>query len=110
VRLVHGWRLDTVYDDIISARIDPEWRARTEHAMREVAMSLLDRHPGLQIEVHAVHEWPADALADLAHTSRLLVVGRQEHHKPMPERLGSVARTAIRTSSCPVMVVPVQAS
>ena len=110
MRLVHGWRLDTVYDDIISARIDPEWRERSEQAMARAAQTLLTRHPGLRIEVRAVHEWPADALASLAHTSRLLVVGRHEHRRPMPRRLGSVARTAIRTSSCPVMVVPVETS
>ena len=109
LRLVHGWRLDTVYDDIISARIDPEWRERTESAMRRAAEPVLALHPGLRVEARAVHEWPADALADLGTTSRLLVVGRHEHRSPLPERLGSVARTAIRTSGCPVMVVPVRA-
>ena len=107
LRLVHGWHLDTVYDDIVSARIDPEWETRLEGSLMSAARPVLDRHPGVAVDVQALHEWPADALARLAPSSRLLVVGRHTHHTPLPDRLGSVARTAIRTSVCPVMVVPV---
>ncbi|GAA1915290.1 universal stress protein [Nocardioides marmoribigeumensis] len=107
LRLVHGWHLDSVYDDLISARIDPEWDTRLEHDLLAAARPVLEQHPGLPIEVQALHEWPADALSRLAATSRLLVVGRHTHHTPLPHRLGSVARTAIRTSTCPVLVVPV---
>jgi nucleotide-binding universal stress UspA family protein len=64
----------------------------------------------VHLVVRAVHEWPTDALADLASTSRLLVVGRHHQHPLVPKRLGSVARAAIRTASCPVMVVPVDAA
>ena len=53
------------------------------------------------------HQWPPDALADLAASSALLVVGRHGHHPLMPPRLGSVARTALHRAPCPVMVVPV---
>ncbi len=109
LRLVHAWHLDTVYDDIVSARIDPGWQHRVEDSMRAAAAPLLAEHPGLEVDVQALHEWPADALESLAASSRLLVVGRHSHHAPAPERLGSVARTAIRTSTCPVMVVPVSA-
>ena len=108
LRLVHGWHLDTVYDDIVSSRIDPEWQPRTEEALRAAAEPVAAEHPGLQVEAQALHEWPADALAELAATSRLLVVGRHAHHEHLPHRLGSVARTAIRTSACPVVVVPVE--
>ena len=110
LRMVHGWHLDTVYDDIISARIDADWEGRIERSMLGQVAPLLADHPALQVEVAAVHEWPADALVRLSATSRLLVVGRHAHVRPFPERLGSVARALIRTSTCPVMVVPVPAS
>ncbi len=108
LRLVHGWHLDSVYDDIVSSRIDPSWRVRTEDDLLAAAEPVLAHHPGLEVEARALHEWPADALADLAATSRLLVLGRHAHREHLPHRLGSVARTAIRTSECPVMVVPVE--
>ena len=107
LRMVHGWHLDTVYDDIVSARIDPDWQHRVEQALLRAAGPVVARHPGLRIEAAALHAWPADTLVRLAATSRLLVVGRHAHHAPVPDRLGSVARTTIRTSTCPVLVVPV---
>ncbi len=107
LRLVHGWHLDSVYDDIISARIDPGWRTDIEDSLRAAVEPLLVDHPELEVEAQAVHEWPVEALVERAATSRLLVVGRHAHHTARPERLGSVARTAIRGSTCPVMVVPV---
>ena len=108
LRLVHGWHLDSVYDDIVSARIDPGWQQRMEDQLRAAAEPVLSQHPGLEVVTLALHEWPADAMARLSASSRLLVVGRHAHHAPLPGRLGSIARTAIRTSECPVMVVPVE--
>ena len=107
LRLVHAWRLDSVYDDVIATRIDPEWRARVEERMLRSVAEVVAAHPGLRVEVQAVHEWPADALESLASSSRLLVVGRHAHHASTPPRLGSVARALLRASGCPVMVVPV---
>jgi nucleotide-binding universal stress UspA family protein len=107
VRLVHAWRADTVYDDIITRRIDPEWRERVEDEMRVAARSFLAASEVSAFEVLAVHDWPAEALTQLARESALLVVGRRGPADPFPHRLGSIARTVVRTSDCPVMVVPV---
>jgi nucleotide-binding universal stress UspA family protein len=107
VRLVHAWRADTVYDDIVMGRIDPLWRERVEEEMREAAKPFLAASEVSQFDVMAVHDWPADALTHVARESALLVVGRRSHKSPLPHRLGSIARTVMRTSKCPVMVVPV---
>jgi nucleotide-binding universal stress UspA family protein len=57
------------------------------------------------VDVQVLHQWPAEALDQLAETSSLLVVGRHETTMPWP-RIGSIARAAITRSACPVMVVP----
>ena len=53
------------------------------------------------------YQWPATVLAELSEKSSLVVVGRHALHRPFPQRLGSVAHTMLRSSVCPVMVVPV---
>jgi nucleotide-binding universal stress UspA family protein len=107
VRLVHAWRADTVYDDIVMGRIDPLWNQRVEEEMREGAKPFLAASVVSAFDVLAVHDWPADALTRVARDSALLVVGRRSHKGPLQNRLGSIARTILRTSECPVMVVPV---
>lgn len=107
LRLVHSWRLDPVYDDMIVSRVGAEWRATVTEAIEAAAQPLTDKYPDVDVEVRVEHHWAPDTLADLATSSSLLVVGRHGHHPMMPERLGAVARTALHRAPCPVMVVPV---
>ena len=107
LRLVHAWRMDPVYDDMIVARIGEDWRERVAEEIREATEPLTAKYPDVAVEVRVEHQWAADALADLAASSALLVVGRHGHHPPLPDRLGSVARTVLHRAPCPVMVVPV---
>jgi len=107
LRLVHAWRSDPQYDEIILRRIGTDWRQRTEEELLSAAETLTAKYPDVEVEATAVHQLPADALARLASTSALLVVGRHGQHASLPTRIGSVARTALHTGRCPVMVVPV---
>lgn len=107
VRLVHAWRADTVYDDIVMGRVDPLWRDRVEEEMRTEVAPFLAASEVAELEVRAVHDWPAEALTDLSRQSDLLVLGRRGHVGHVPHRMGSMARTVVRTAECPVMVVPV---
>ena len=107
LRLVHGWRADPAYDDIISRRIDPDWAQRVGDGMVHAVEALAAQHPSVEVEPLVLHEWPAEALAECAATSRLLVVGRHGRPPVLPHRIGSIAREALRTTACPVTVVPV---
>jgi nucleotide-binding universal stress UspA family protein len=109
LRLVHAFRYDTVYDDIIRRRVESDWEDRLVAEMMQAAEPFMKRHPDVKVDVLAVHQWPADALADLASSSDLLVVGRHGSPRGLPHRIGSIARTAIATAACPVMVVPPKA-
>ncbi|WP_203231091.1 universal stress protein [Nocardioides caldifontis] len=46
-------------------------------------------------------------MTKLSRESALMVVGRRGHAGPLPHLLGSMARTLVRTTECPLMVVPV---
>lgn len=107
LRLVHAWRLDPAYDEIVVERVDPGWRERIAEQILTAAEPVSAKHPDVPVEVLVEHEWPAQALVHLAETSELLVLGRHGHHAPMPRLLGSMARTALREAPCPVMITPV---
>lgn len=106
LRLLHAWRTDPQYDDIIVSRIDPGWAAAVERDILDAAHPLAEKYPDVVVDVRVRHEWPADALAVQSLSSTLLVLGRHHHSRFTPHGVGSMARTALRTSRCPVMVVP----
>jgi nucleotide-binding universal stress UspA family protein len=108
LRVVHAWRLDTAYDDIITARVAEDWRIEQELALREVVEGLREEHPDVRVHVEVRHQWPAQVLVDLSETAGLVVVGRHGAHGWLPGHLGSVPRTVLREASSPVMVVPLE--
>lgn len=108
LRVVHAWRLDTAYDDIITARVAEDWRIEQELALGELVQRLRADRPEVRVRVEVRHQWPAQALVDLSETSGLVVVGRHGGHGWLPGHLGSVPRTVLREAACPVMVVPVE--
>jgi nucleotide-binding universal stress UspA family protein len=105
LRLLHGWRLDTAYDDILARTA--EWTARDEAAITTAASDLAAKYPEVQLHVDVRHDWPAAVLAEAGEAADLLVVGRHAGLAHLPHRLGSLARTALAHATCPVMVVPV---
>lgn len=108
VRVVHGWRLDAAYDDIISERVDAEWRADCKYALTTAVAKLSDDHPAVGVTIEVRHQWPADVLVDDSRAASLVVVGRHASHPWALERLGSIARTVMAHAESPVMVVPTQ--
>jgi nucleotide-binding universal stress UspA family protein len=108
VRVVHGWRLDAGYDDIITARVAAEWREEQKQALSTAVAGLRESHPSVPVELEVRHQWPAEVLVDCSRTASLVVVGRRGPHGWVGEHLGSVARTVLRAAESPVMVVPVR--
>lgn len=107
VRVLHGWHLDPVYDDIITARVTQEWGANRERAAAQKLEALAASYPDVDVAVRVVHQSPAQALIEQAGPADLVVVGRHAKSRWLPGRLGSVARTVLREAKAPVMVVPV---
>ncbi|MDR7255144.1 nucleotide-binding universal stress UspA family protein [Nocardioides sp. BE266] len=107
LRVVHAWRLDAVYDDIITQRVATEWREEQKRVLAEVVAGLESPHPGVRVVLEVRHQWPSDVLVDDSRAASLVVVGRHGPRSWAPHHVGSIARTVLREASSPVMVVPV---
>jgi len=106
LHVVHAWRLDGAYDDIVSARVADEWRAEQLQALGSAVLDLRRDDPSVSVELEVRHQWPAQALVDDSRTASLVVVGRHARHGQPTHHLGSVPRTVLREARSPVMVVP----
>ena len=108
LRVVHGWRLDAGYDDMITSRVAAEWHEEQKRALAEAVAGLREAHPSVPVVLEVRHQWPAEVLVDCSRTASLVVVGRRGPQRWVGEHLGSVARTVLRAAESPVMVVPVR--
>lgn len=110
LRIVHAWRLDGAYDNIIAGRVADDWRGQQKQLLTDATAPLRQRHPSVDVTLEVRHEWPADVLAAASEGASLVVVGRHAGHPWTLEHLGSLARTLLRVCKSPVMVVPVEVS
>jgi nucleotide-binding universal stress UspA family protein len=86
--------------------LDTSWLDETRTRIAGASEVLRSKYPETEVQVEVRHAWTADVLVDAAATSDLLVVGRHGGRHGLPSRLGSLARTAVRESPSPVLVVP----
>jgi len=104
--VVHAWRIEGVYDDIIADRTRAEqWEAEQSKLIEQELGGLRQAFPGVEAHVFVRHEDPAHALVRVScGADRLLIqrppTGRWMHH------LGRVARAVLRDARCPVFVLP----
>jgi len=108
VRVVHAWRLDAAYDDIITERVAHEWEVGQETSLALAVEDFRRAHPDVPVRLEVRHQWPTQVLVDLSETASLVVLGRHGHLRWLPERLGAFARTVLREARSPVMVVPLK--
>lgn len=108
VRVVHGWRLEPGYEDLVTEDVAREWSRQAERTIEDVVADLRRAHPAVPVSVEVHHEWPTRVLIDLSESASLVVVGRHGVQRLLGERLGSHARTILRGARGPVMVVPVR--
>lgn len=106
LRIVHAWFYSDTYDGVAFAgpalqRHEDELRT---HLTRELA-PVLSHHRDVPAELVVVHGRPADVLVEASRAAGLLVLGRHRASVPWGSHLGSVVRTALRRSECPVLVL-----
>jgi nucleotide-binding universal stress UspA family protein len=105
--VLHAWRLQSPYDDIIASRVDQTpWQGPVKARLEEQVHALLASYPELDVRVDVRHQEPAAALLDSTRSSDLLVLGRRSHSGPLGFYLGAVARTMIWAAQCPVQITP----
>jgi nucleotide-binding universal stress UspA family protein len=104
--VVHAWRPLQEYDVAIGARVlASDWTRSTRSSLTDWVSGIF---PGGDLEwtVRPQYESAAVALHEAAESADLLVLGRHGHGRRHGLGLGSTVRTMLRTSPCPVMVVP----
>jgi nucleotide-binding universal stress UspA family protein len=103
--VLHTWWFPSVYDDIITSRVENDaWAERAREEVQHVVAGLGDVVRGVPVEIEARHAHPADALLDAGRGSTLLVVGRHDPLVPFGSHLGPVARAVLRDAGCPVLL------
>ena len=76
-----------------------------EKDTRRLITKKLGDAPGLEIEIHAVHSPPPQALLSASRGADLLVVGHRGRGGFAGLMLGSVAEQCVRHAGCPVLVI-----
>ncbi|QNN51884.1 universal stress protein [Nocardioides mesophilus] len=104
--VVHAWRPFSQYDAVL----DTKALARTWSRSAQVSLTrwMHDHQPGRDVEwvVQPRYQRPAVALHEVSRIADLLVLGRHGRTGLLALSPGSVTRTLLRVSECPVMVVP----
>lgn len=106
LRLVQCWWISQAYDDIVFAdHSGAEHSARLRKHLEADFAPLVAEYAVVEAEYVAAHAPPADALVKESHHASLVVVGRHHPSTPLGSHLGPIARTVLRESTCPVLVV-----
>ena len=106
--VVHAWRPSDYYDNAIGTRAtETDWEGASRRNLAEIVAGHSDRFPDVKVELHLEYDWPALVLKRLSEHVDLAVLGRRGHGGAFGLSLGSIARTMLRVSHCPVVVVPV---
>jgi nucleotide-binding universal stress UspA family protein len=106
LQVVHAWRPLQEYDVAIGARVlASDWTRTTRDSLSDWVSGIV---PAGEVEwaVRPQYESAAVALHEASESADLLVLGRHGHGRKHGLGLGSTVRTMLRTSPCPVMVVP----
>jgi len=105
--VLHAWKLPSGYDDIVASRVAVEEWARSSTAELDALVeSWRTAYPDVAVEVRVAHADAARALVSASAEADLLVLVRRAHGIPAAPHLGAVARSALRSAHCPVLVVP----
>ena len=105
--VLHAWKLQSPYDDIIVSRVAlEEWKESATAMLEKVLRDWREAYPEVDVEIDVRHQYTAPALVGATEGADLLVLGRRGRGAPLGIHLGSTARTLIRESRCPVEIAP----
>lgn len=106
IEFIHVWDLPPTYGRMVDSVMDfPRWRTMVEHFVQKAVADAVGSSAGA-FEVRAVHGHPSHELHERSREATLLLLG---HHRTggFFDHLGGTGRALLRTSDCPVEVLPV---
>jgi nucleotide-binding universal stress UspA family protein len=103
--VLHAWRLEGRYDDIIAHRAETqEWQREQTELIEHELTPYRAAFPAVAVRVFVRHEEPAHALARVARGADRLLISRHLCHAP-GLGVGEVGRAVLREAHCPVEVL-----
>lgn len=103
--VLHAWRLQGVYDDIIADRVEVEqWEREQTELIEKELVDYRDAFPDVPVRVQVRHEDPAHALVRASRGADRLLIMRPAHGG-LVHHLGRTARAVLREARCPVEVL-----
>lgn len=103
--VVHAWKLQSGYDDIIANRIDTEDYTRGVTSRLEPMIDdLRQSFAGVQVRIEVLHAQPAFALVDASIRADRVLTTRPVHGGRL-HHLGAVNRALLQEARCPVEIL-----
>jgi len=103
--VIHAWRLQGVYDDIIANRVDAErWQREATGSVERQIAGRRQAYPDVRVRVYVRHEDAPRALVRASRGADRLLIGRPAHGG-LVHHLGRTARAVLREARCPVEVL-----
>ena len=108
--VVHAWKLQSGYDDLVANRGDADAYGRSATSKIEpVVNDLRQQISEVPVRIEVLHAQPAFALVDASTDADRLLLARQRHAR-LPHHLGPVTRAVLREAQCPVEIVPARSA
>ncbi|MET0839883.1 MAG: universal stress protein, partial [Marmoricola sp.] len=104
--VVHAWKLDSGYDDIVANRVDADTYGRQVTSRLEPLVNdLRAGHPEVPVRIEVQHAQPAFALVTASSGADRLLISRPRRGSTL-HHLGAVARAVLHEALCPVEILP----
>lgn len=103
--VLHAWKLQSGYDDIITTRVAADdYERRTTSQIEPVLDDLTPACPEVVVRIEVLHAQPAFALVNASATADRVLLARPQHLNVL-HHLGPVARAVLHEARCPVEII-----
>ena len=107
VEVLTAWELyDPTMDREEARDHAAEWEAEGIRVLEDLVSDWRETFPTVPVDLRVIHGRAASVLEQASADVDLLLIARRQHFVPPYGRLGSTAHRVLRTSRCPVQVVP----
>jgi nucleotide-binding universal stress UspA family protein len=107
LEFIHVWELPTKYAEVVDSLMDfPAWQQAVDHRVRAAVAAVHGEYPDIRFSVVAAQGRAVEEIHKHTAKANLLLLAREPHHAPY---FGHIGRTLLRTSPCPVEVIPLHA-